>query len=115
MTFVYVVLAYPPLVLGVILRKGSLLYELKIQVRIAYMPICTRNKSPVKTELFFREIGKQLKKDSCVSIKFLACVQTSPLPQKKSGKETPVNRRRESCSSGYICINYYFFVFFSDS
>ena len=50
-TFVCVVLVYPPLVLGVILRKGSLLYQLKIQVRIAYMPICTTNKSPVKTEL----------------------------------------------------------------
>ena len=41
---------------------------LKIQVRITYMPISTRNKSPVKNELYFREIGKQLRKDSCVSI-----------------------------------------------
>ena len=32
------------------------------------------------------------------AMKRLACVQRSPLPQDKSGEETSVNRRRQSCS-----------------
>ena len=32
----------------------------------------------------------------------VACVQMSPLPQKKSGEETSVNRRCKSCSSIHL-------------
>ena len=34
----------------------------------------------------------------CYHFDFLACVQTSPLPQEKSGEKMSVNRRRKSCS-----------------
>ena len=32
----------------------------------------------------------------------VACVQTSPLPQKKAGEETSVSRRRLSCSGIHL-------------
>ena len=37
----------------------------------------------------------------CVDV-LLACVQTSLLPQKKSGEETSVNRRRLLCSGIHL-------------
>ena len=43
----------------------------------------------------------------------LACLQTSPLPQEKSGEETAVNRRDWSCSGIYLLR--LFFCSFTDS